>query len=398
MCPLLCGLDPIRGFDDAGGSICVTKCKVTADCPDIFTSCQNGLCTANICEADGGGGAFMGPCDAAGQGDGTCEPVYNESDQEIVGACFQAGTVDVDAGHCDATQAAFVIASAGNTKRPKASSLCPVGYECVNGACTQLCDPVFDMLSDNDAGGCADGKSCLPIGDDTQFGGHCTFQGDGGCTVGNGGAELDLCILDTDCECPLECEVDFNSLRHVCEKACKSTADCDFPFTSCQRGHCNFNYCVQTYFGQPTEWLPDAGSYTGPCDYAAIGDGICQPEYDVENMQLFGPFGYCEPAGTVPVGGTCGNPPYCGQDEICVGPQGGPYNCVQFCQPFLDGGNGGCTSSTDGCFTVIPPPLEQVAGFCQACSTPGTACYNSPECCDGYCAYALPDAGNGFCN
>ena len=154
--------------DDAGGSIfCSLECmKIPRDCPDIFTSCQNGLCTINVCEADGGGGAFMGPCDAEGTGDGTCEPVFSKTTQEIIGACFQAGTVSLDGGNCDPNQAPFTLASADgvtpNTKRPSAAALCPIGYQCVatgptTGTCTQLCDPVFDGLSDNDAGGCLGG-------------------------------------------------------------------------------------------------------------------------------------------------------------------------------------------------------------------------------------------------
>jgi len=417
-CPLLCGLDATRGVDDAGGSICVHPCSSTANCPEIFTSCQNGLCSINICEADGGGGAFFGPCDAAGTNDGTCEPTVTHDD-EVIGTCIQSGTVDVDGGNCDPNQSPFIPLPlmVENLQRPSASSLCPIGYACVGtgmttGYCQQLCDPVNDRLSDNDAGGCLGGKDCVPLGNNTQYGGACTFQGDGGCLVGGGLGELATCAGSTQCECPLECEIDAPSLRHGCEVACTQTlpgdggVGCDVPYTSCQRvlgggdqTYCNYNYCVQTYFGEPAQWLPDAGSYTGPCNRAAVGDGICQPEYSTDQFgNPIAPFGYCEPAGAVPLGGACENPPYCGQNELCVGPQGGPYNCVEFCQPFLDGGNGGCKTATDGCFTVIPPPLEQVAGFCAACTTPTNGCYNSPECCDGYCAYAQPDAGNGFCN
>ncbi len=399
MCPKqVCALDSVLGGDDAGGSICTLPCTTTKDCPNIFTSCQDGLCVTNICEADGGGGAFMGPCDAEGQGDGTCEPSYSITSQDYIGVCFQAGTVKLDGGRCDPNQAAFAIASEMNKSRPKASDLCPVGYQCSGGSCTQLCDPIADTMTDNDAGACLDGQDCLPIGNETPFGGYCTVVGDGGCNVGQGGTELMDCSL-TACECPLECEIDFVSLRHVCEQTCKTTADCDIPFTNCQRdGYCNYNYCVQTYYGQPVEWLPDAGSYGGPCNLAGIGDGLCQPEFDQTMFGNFGPFGYCEPAGTLPLGGACGNPPFCGEDAICIGTGGPTGNCLPLCQPFLDGGNGGCEKSTDGCFTVIAPPLEQVAGFCQACTTATNPCYNSPECCDGYCAYAQPDAGNGFCN
>jgi len=419
-CPLLCGLDSVLGADDAGGSICVTKCSTTSECPDIFTSCQNGLCLSNICEADGGGGAFMGACNAAGENDGTCEPQLSRTTQEIIGVCFQAGTVDIDGGNCDPNQQAFALASAGNKKRPGASALCPVGYQCVatkatTGTCKQLCDPVFDGLSDTDAGGCLFGQDCVPIGPDTSYGGECTFQGDGGCVVGGGAGELQTCTVSSDCGCPLECEVDVNSLRHVCEMPCTQTppgdGGCDLPYTSCQRSssglkYCNDNYCVQTYFVDPNPWLPDAGRYAGPCNYADAGDGICQTQVSTDPFgNPLATYGLCEPAGLVPVGGACPLSDDCGVNELCASAGGAPPVCYQFCDPRLDGG---CPAG-DGCFSIIPFPLTgmtdaqsfqyQVAGGCiNPCSAAGATCINSSECCDGICAFVQPDAGSGSCN
>jgi hypothetical protein len=271
------------------------------------------------------------------------------------------------------------------------------------------------MLSDDDAGGCLDGMSCLPIGPDTVSGGYCTFQGDGGCTVGAGGTELNDCSL-TACECPLECILDLGSIRHECEVPCTQTlpgdGGCDLNYTSCQRAitgqhTCNWNYCVQNFNEIPLTAEADAGkyAYSQACNYAATGDGTCQIQISFEGMTPIGPYGLCQPTGNVPFNGECGGTALCARGGICVAPGGSPpYTCQQICEPLLDGG---CPGG-DGCFSVVPYPLGfispqqslalQVAGFCAACSPATTPCINSSECCDGFCDFALPDAGNGFCN
>ena len=74
---------------------------------------------------------------------------------------------------------------------------------------------------------------------------------------------------------------------------------CDDPATSCQKGYCNFNYCVEDYLGFP---IGDAGNYGGPCNYATdAGDGLCVPGLAFQPfMNPMGtatnPYGSCEPA------------------------------------------------------------------------------------------------------
>jgi hypothetical protein len=96
----------------------------------------------------------------------------------------------------------------------------------------------------------------------------------------------------------------------------------------------------------------------------------------------------------------------CAANEICIGNGGPTGTCDQICEPLLDGG---CPGG-DGCSSVVPYPLangttpqqwlaQQTVGYCiNPCSAAGTACIDSSLCCDGFCDFALPDAGNGFCN
>jgi hypothetical protein len=341
--------------------------------------------------------------------------VVSNATQNVIGACFQSGTVSLNGGNCDPNQAAFLLGwpqgSTPNIKRPNAADLCPVGYQCVatgptTGTCEQLCDSVFSIASDNDAGACLGEAVCTPIGPDTAFGGYCIFQGDGGCDIGQGGGELDQCRQDSDCECPIQCKQDRGSLVYLCEKTCAATlpapdldGGCDDPATSCQRGYCTFNYCVETYLGFP---VGDGGAnYGGPCNYATdAGDGLCVPGLAFEPYmnsmgQATNPFGYCEPAGTAKVGATCGNPPFCGEGLGCFS-NGVSNNCYELCNPGSDAGSG-CTG-TNGCQPLLPLPLQQSVGYCAPCLVAGAVCQDSSSCCDGFCAYAQPDAGSGNCN
>lgn len=195
----------------------------------------------------------------------------------------------------------------------------------------------------------------------------------------------------------------LGSLQYFCAKPCKDTlTDCDNPETTCQRGFCNFNYCVEDYIGFPTV---DGGHYGGPCNYVDAGDGLCYPGIATDQFgNPTNPFGYCEPAGNASLNAACG-PPLCGEDLLCAS-TGGPSTCFQICDPLLDGG---CPAG-DGCFSIVPYPLatgttqqqwlaQQTVGGCiNPCSTADTPCINSSQCCDGFCDFARSDAGNGFCN
>jgi hypothetical protein len=94
--PLFC--EP--GFEDNGNpvNVCVYHCAVTADCPNVFTSCQSDepkICYVNPCGPGAwivNGTTYYADCNSGGTNNGTCVPYYGTG---TPGVCQAAGPVAV---------------------------------------------------------------------------------------------------------------------------------------------------------------------------------------------------------------------------------------------------------------------------------------------------------------
>jgi hypothetical protein len=84
-----CADDSLQCQLFATGAYCLRPCTVTDNCPTLYTTCQpagsGNVCYFDLCMVTGDGGTFS-PCDAVGQGDGTCLPTTGS------GICLQSGT------------------------------------------------------------------------------------------------------------------------------------------------------------------------------------------------------------------------------------------------------------------------------------------------------------------
>ncbi len=161
-CPSECFADPLRPVGGYPGA-CELPCQSSADCPDPSTVCRSGSCRKNPCSAGPRGeaepGAIDGPCDSAGQADGTCLQsgvvMTPDGGSLPTGTCWQAGAAT---GSCDP-----------GATRGDPSLLCPVGSACVlgsdgGGTCEAVCDPT------QDGGVCPTATVCFPVSPGDPFG------------------------------------------------------------------------------------------------------------------------------------------------------------------------------------------------------------------------------------
>jgi len=156
------------GFDsgDEPVSVCLYPCTSTSDCPNLTTSCQNGVCFLNYCQTgDNGTINYFHPCPSASTADGECLPVPAGFDQ-FAGLCVGAGSLP------DGQSCAGVRTDAG------LAGLCQQGSECafLDGGTghlsASLCEPVCYSNEEvpGDGPACPAGDQCLDFSSFYAFG------------------------------------------------------------------------------------------------------------------------------------------------------------------------------------------------------------------------------------
>jgi hypothetical protein len=157
--PLFCE----AGFQLAGNpvNLCVNHCNVTADCPNVVTSCTQTnpkLCFINFCgpgSTPTNGTAYYGTCNSGGTGNGTCVP-FNPTGSP--GWCVGAGPVAL-------WQPCSDTRTDGGT-----SDLCGTGTTCVvfpvsGGASKSMCAPLCAPTGASISGpACGAGETCFSAG------------------------------------------------------------------------------------------------------------------------------------------------------------------------------------------------------------------------------------------
>ncbi|MHB8418825.1 MAG: hypothetical protein ACYDCL_12165 [Myxococcales bacterium] len=331
VCPFHCNPDdPLFEFSGAPGSVCELPCATSADCPDLYTSCQSGYCAYDPCDVTRTAlglppnGWASGVCDSADAGDGTCV-VRGDG----LAVCEQGGS---SIAGCDA-----------GATRGSPGELCVPGSLCVGGVCRPGCDAL-------DGGACPGGLGCGAI-DPTQghlfpgFGACFPILDAGGCLAGMPAAnEMAPCGPTAGCACldggEAACTADpvigpsLNpyGAESYCERGCAATSDCVVPTTVCSSGRCSDDFCGRTPGGQ------DAGSaWDAPCDAAGQGDGTCVPM----RTALADPaYGLCVQGGNATAVCAAGASRdaaawLCGAGSVCAGLPDGGAGCFPACNPGL---------------------------------------------------------------
>jgi len=181
-CPNLCVFDPGLGIQ-----VCEAPCTTGGYCTSLGATCVNGFCAGAFCVRSLTGdvpGAYLGVCDSADAGDGTCVPRDQFGAGGEFGLCLRGGVAD---GGCDPPLQLLPTPPIGPAVSP--GGLCPVGQVCIQGqsgnanACSLLCDP------QGNGAPCASGEVCLLQSASLPDLGIC------GSCVGDGIS----CLRDRDC-------------------------------------------------------------------------------------------------------------------------------------------------------------------------------------------------------
>jgi len=351
-CPFVCNPDdPIFGFSGAPGSVCERACATSADCPELYTSCQHGYCAYDLCDVTRTSlglppnGWAGGVCDAADAGDGTCVVLSSGW-----AACEQAGS---------STQACDAGALRGSP-----SALCVPGSLCVSGACRPSCDPL-------DGGACPVAEGCAALDPSLTFldYGAC-FPDAGGCLAAIASNELAPCSATAGCACldggaAVACVLDPSigpSLNPYggsayCERTCAASTDCPLPTTVCAAGRCTDDFCGTAPGGRDA-----GGGWDGHCDAEGVGDGTCLP---MKTATADPAYGLCSQGGSATVGcvpgaGRTAPGSLCSAGFVCIGVPDGGNGCLAACDP-------GVADSCAGgsCVGASQPGASGDLGSCQ---------------------------------
>jgi hypothetical protein len=150
------------GFLSGGVAVnlCVNLCTVTADCPDVVTTCQGSpkLCFLNFCgpgSSPTNGTTYYGACNSGGTGDGTCIP-FNPTGSP--GFCAASGPVALWQPCSDARP------DGGTSEVCASGSTCavfPVSSGPPKTLCAPLCAPTGATVSGPP---CGAGETCFSAG------------------------------------------------------------------------------------------------------------------------------------------------------------------------------------------------------------------------------------------